>query len=732
MKRLFRELRTQNVLYYILSFSVLVFLIIFIMGIYLYRFYYQTIYSDFQASNAQYLETKAMVHENDLQIINDIVHQMGMAGDNAGFKLSENPQKAINLIKRLHQYKMVSQFFYMPFYFYQKDEYLYNDRTSLSVDYFIDRGCIFEQTGSEEFREVMYSGDGTLRALPEQSVSGYWIGKYMPDARVVVYMQAIPPRFQEVMFFLVEDSYYDSFIGMDEGEMRSVYIIDGEKVIVSRGGLDVEDEVVLGLLRRGTWQDKVQIGKKEYMITAYEGSSGLRYCSLQSMEIFYDKILTEQWGITMLLLVCSIPAALLLVALSRKLVAKMQKLNKMLDLQENNYNIGSIEAGIQMLIASNVQKEEDNQRLKRTQFIRGFVRGDFSDEEEVRKAAQSVSIHIEKIYAIFLMSVRGDSNEKDIHVQMLESIRRREHVDGYGFLLVSSNQSLLVVFADTQESMEDVMDAVFTIGKENSEEFLMAVSGFHTFLTDGSTAYLEAGRAFDNRFLQDNNRILRFTEVVSQEILYILPDIYLQNLRNALKSRDKEAVRKSVEEICWKMQQDKPTLFAFRLTYNRIIHLMLTEWNDRNAETENLYNVFALSQCLTIQDFNDLLCEACHIIIDSSSQEPAEKSDIVQNAMKYMENNFSSPDLTMSVLADYLQVSSVTLSVVFKNSMGIRPSDYLANLRIEQARKLLLTTDMLVREICTAVGYEDDHVFTRRFKKYTGKTPKQYRDANEG
>ena len=59
--------------------------------------------------------------------------------------------------------------------------------------------------------------------------------------------------------------------------------------------------------------------------------------------------------------------------------------------------------------------------------------------------------------------------------------------------------------------------------------------------------------------------------------------------------------------------------------------------------------------------------------------------------------------------------------------MGISPSDYLTSIRMEKAKELLRTTAMKIREISAAVGYDDDHVFTRRFKVYTGRTPSQYR-----
>ena len=82
----------------------------------------------------------------------------------------------------------------------------------------------------------------------------------------------------------------------------------------------------------------------------------------------------------------------------------------------------------------------------------------------------------------------------------------------------------------------------------------------------------------------------------------------------------------------------------------------------------------------------------------------------------------------MNALAEHLNISSVTLSIDFKNEMEVKPSEYLANLRIERAKDLLRNTNMLIKEISNAIGYEDDGSFTRRFKKHTGMTPGQYRE----
>ena len=740
VKKIWDELKSQNIFYYIIVFSIIVILIITSLGSYLYQFYYKTIYSDFLVSNEEHLDAEINRHENDMQIIKNIVYQMGITEDVTKFRLSENPQAALQLEKHLFQYITVSQFFQMLLYQYHEDDYMYTGTTSVGVDYFAEQGCVMELLDAEEVKAEIRSTDKELRIWPEQSVSGFWIQMYMGGEDMVLYMQAIPPAFQETLLFVVPGSYYDSLMEKDEEDLmekdeedlREDFIIYKDEVIVSRGSLELPSDAILPLSGEEEGQRQVKIDGKKYLLSVRQGTSGLTYCSLQSMEVFYDKIVTGQWGIIVLLSVCAIPAAFFIMVFSRRMAAKVKKMNQLLDSQEEtNYNLSSIESGIQMLVEANEQKEKENLQLKKTRFVRNFIRNDFKSREEVLQAAQKASIEIENtMYLAVLLGERSDSNESRAHAMMLDVIAQAAHLDGYGIHLVSNNQSLFVLFSDSAERIEETLGMLFTIGKECHGEFVMSVSNYHQDFLEGSAAYLEADTAFDNRFLQDNNKIIRFGDVALTDVVNVLPDSYLQKLKAALRSRDKAAVEQAVEDICRRMTKKSPSLPLFRLLYNDIIHVLISEWKAENTGLESIYNVFTLSQCLTIQDFNDFLCEACSRIIETKPEESVDRSRIVEEAAAYMKENFAKPELTMSMLADYLGISSVTLAVEFKNQMDIRPSDYLANLRMERARELLVSTNMLVREISLSVGYEDDHVFTRRFKKYTGKTPGQYREEH--
>ena len=55
--------------------------------------------------------------------------------------------------------------------------------------------------------------------------------------------------------------------------------------------------------------------------------------------------------------------------------------------------------------------------------------------------------------------------------------------------------------------------------------------------------------------------------------------------------------------------------------------------------------------------------------------------------------------------------------------------EYLTNIRIERAKKLLLNSDMNIKNICLDTGYSDPNYFSRIFKRQVGVTPTDFRES---
>lgn len=730
MRGIRKELESLNIFYCIGIFGIMVALIIVATGSYMYYELWQNVHGDFLTANEDYLNAIASRHEADMEVLDNIGIQISLSDGVTNFFLGEQPIKSTRLIEQLYQYSVVSNFFSMLLYGYHEDQYLYNQKTSIRADTFSEEAFILENVDAAQMRDALYAEDIKMQVFAEQKVTGRWTARFLTDANVIVYIKTVAPKNKGSLMFVVPSSYYDELMAEASEKQRTDFIIYDDVCIVMRGAKLEEAELVSLVRGLDDGGHRAVLGRNKYLLSVLHGDSGLIYCTLQPMEIFYDKILADQWVILLLMLVCAAPATFVIAVFTRKLALRIRRMNSILDLKgEAEYNLQNIENGIRLLAESGEAKEKENRQFKKTIFIRNFIRNDFLNKEAALQAAKDCTLEINyPIYLIALLGERGGNKENEAHMKMLEIIRKAPSLDGYGIRLVSNNQSLFVLFGHTQEQIEGVLEQLFAVGKEYYEEFVMAVSGWHRDIMEGSKAYLEANTALDNRFLQDNDQIIRYGDVENTDYLNILPESYLWNLRKAIKNRDKEETAQAIENICTKMTNGKSSLMAFRLLYNDIIHIMITEWQGSAQNAESIYNVFALSQCLSVRDLNDLLLEACNAIIDNRPLEKCSESDTVQRAMEYMKAHFRDPELTMSVLSEYLGISSVTLSIEFKNSTGMRPSDYLANLRMEYAKELLVTTDLRIWEISAAVCYEDDHAFTRRFKKYTGETPGQYRE----
>ena len=87
--------------------------------------------------------------------------------------------------------------------------------------------------------------------------------------------------------------------------------------------------------------------------------------------------------------------------------------------------------------------------------------------------------------------------------------------------------------------------------------------------------------------------------------------------------------------------------------------------------------------------------------------------------------------LSLQEMADIAYVSPYHFSRVFRSTTGIPPSQFLYALRLKEAKRLLLTTEHSVTDICFGVGYNSLGTFTRRFTELVGLTPTKLRALHQ-
>lgn len=98
----------------------------------------------------------------------------------------------------------------------------------------------------------------------------------------------------------------------------------------------------------------------------------------------------------------------------------------------------------------------------------------------------------------------------------------------------------------------------------------------------------------------------------------------------------------------------------------------------------------------------------------------------IQQAIEYIKENYDK-DLNMAVVSNHISMNYSLFSYVFKQYAGNNFVNYLKEIRIEEAKRLLEETDMKVIDVSSRVGYENEKHFMKTFKASCGVSPTEYR-----
>ncbi|WP_409346154.1 helix-turn-helix domain-containing protein [Paenibacillus sp. MBLB4367] len=101
----------------------------------------------------------------------------------------------------------------------------------------------------------------------------------------------------------------------------------------------------------------------------------------------------------------------------------------------------------------------------------------------------------------------------------------------------------------------------------------------------------------------------------------------------------------------------------------------------------------------------------------------------VNRVIQYMLEHYKE-NIKVTDLAKLVAINGDYLSTVFGKKTGLTPIAYLQNIRIEQAKRLLLHTKLSVEEIAFQTGFADDAYFIKVFKRMVGQTPSSFRREN--
>ncbi|WP_155590526.1 AraC family transcriptional regulator [Lysinibacillus cavernae] len=150
--------------------------------------------------------------------------------------------------------------------------------------------------------------------------------------------------------------------------------------------------------------------------------------------------------------------------------------------------------------------------------------------------------------------------------------------------------------------------------------------------------------------------------------------------------------------------------------------------NEETAFTLSDFYIQKLEDQSSLIGILSLMEEAIYDYTNRVSRAKVGKySATMTTCIHFIENNLYG-EMTLDQLSAICQLSPNYLSSLFKKEVGISISEYMQQQRIDEAKKLLTFTNYPILDIGTLLNFTDQSYFIKVFKKFTGITPKQYRN----
>ncbi|WP_440119500.1 response regulator transcription factor [Paenibacillus sp. QZ-Y1] len=125
------------------------------------------------------------------------------------------------------------------------------------------------------------------------------------------------------------------------------------------------------------------------------------------------------------------------------------------------------------------------------------------------------------------------------------------------------------------------------------------------------------------------------------------------------------------------------------------------------------------------------LCVRISVQISQTDMTELGTGGLVADAVNELKQHYRSK-IKLQDVANRIHVNSAYLGQQFKREMGVSFNDYVHQLRVEEARKLLRRTNMKIADIALSLGYHDPEYFAQKFRAHTGELPSVYKNKNQG
>ncbi|MCM3781705.1 helix-turn-helix domain-containing protein [Neobacillus mesonae] len=540
---------------------------------------------------------------------------------------------------------------------------------------------------------------------------------------------------------------------------------ESEEELYSKVNADVLNRMVMDQRQVETYSFRTQMGSQKYTVNYLDPSSyGWTYVSIASVEALTRQTQSIAWimgGICTAIFVFFIVTAYIwgrrmyrpihrLVEYSRQSeqstdrLADHVKVNELRFIEDSLRRLSISRSELQQQLSSHMDHMSESLMLM-------LLSGRIQSEDFLKRSARcgfpkewrSLSVMTIEMDALHLS--KYDEHDREILLyainNMVTEIVRPE--SRFAPVILDHLQvTLLTDSLSDDEAAGDTFEMTAARIKVQIEQYLqlqisIGLSRPFRDLSDSGQAYGEATAALRQRIVLGAGRIVRFTAAESTKLDRRAPYVKLREIEERMmylfKNRDNEKLMEVLENYLDEITGNN--------VFQRDYYILLLNLVMRTIEVTQELDIPPMDSLIgekllkklpklnTKEEIKYWFETQLFMPLLASMNEQAERQQVrIASRILDMIHSRYDQDITLDSCAAELNYHPFYLSRVFKKDVGMPFSDYLTTYRMNKAKLLLESTDMLVSDIGHKLKYANTSAFIRTFRKSAGMTPGQYRE----
>lgn len=380
------------------------------------------------------------------------------------------------------------------------------------------------------------------------------------------------------------------------------------------------------------------------------------------------------------------------------------------------------------------QKIEIEKFFIRELILSKLLEGRYSSSDEILNSLRKYDVNFNKDEFCIIVLKCNKTLEQKSYYDIFNNIHF-ENINVY-FCYDTAGRIVVIVngYRLVKNTLGKLCKNIISIINRSNLESEAYIGTTCTELNQINKSYIKAISSLNYNIV--NNGELHWPAILpSEEHKTYYPQAELNSLLIAMKKEDYHIINKFLQTIITQISQETCDFSFTKTIAYALINTMIkaVDWENLQESKSIRGYLFKLEGYNCKGDIINLLEDihrdlikgrVSHIAFDS-------QEDKMEQIMQYMNISYSNPDFYIGTLVEKFNISSNNLSQQFKRRFGVTPVKYLASLRIDKAKRLLVENDYSIGEISQMCGFNDFSSFNRNFKEKVSLSSRQYREVNK-